>query len=381
MSARRNTPDRDRVRSTTFLAELAVLLSAVLGILSFTSINQRLIGAIAIPAALLLVAFYLVIRRLYSVTTVNTTIAIAGPSGVGKTVYINVLCSQLLDGASSSLSFVPETQTIQHIYQAVGNLRLGRWPKQTTTDHIDRYRGTIGLTRLPITQIVLNGRLEFQVEFGDAAGENWKELAEEADSRVRLPSRDNTSSIPLIESTFFTYVGESDCLLYFFDAADFMRSSQRVVESVDDLLSTLQLLRAVDGGGPNVPLQRPLAIIISKIDTLTENELRILTEMIDDLTANEAKVTELPAPTNIDHNDHFAISTIAFRRLVSVLARQSRSHNVFFVSALAEATSGRPGSVVDGASLQNWAEFRTEASLEWMFRELWRLRRFRAVAR
>lgn len=358
-----------------------MLLSAVLGILSFTNVNQRVIGAFAIPATLLLAAFYLISRRLYSVTTVNTTIAIAGPSGAGKTVYINVLCSQLLDGASSALSFVPETQTIQHIYQAVGNLRRGRWPKQTTRDHIDRYRGTIGFNRLPPIRVIFNGRLEFQVEFGDAAGENWKELAEEADSRVRLPGRENRSYLPLIESTFFTYVGESDCLLYFFDAADFIHSSQRVAESVDDLLSTLQLLRAVDGGGPNVPLQRPLGIVISKVDLLSRDELDRLAAMINSLTENEAQISEQQDVVDIDYDDEFAVSTAAFRRLVSVLARQSSSHRVFLVSALAEATSGRPGSIVDGASLQDWVEFRTEASLEWMFRELWRLRRFRAAAR
>ena len=378
MNARRRTPSRERVRSSTLIAEISVLLSTAIAVLSFTNVDRQLIVALAIPAVLLIAAFFLISRRLYSVTVVNTTIALAGPPGVGKTVYINVLCNQLLEGSSHVLSFVPETQTVQHIYRTVGNIRDGRWPRQTSTDHIDRYKGTIGFNRIPLIRVMLNGRLEFEVEFGDAAGENWDELAKEAESRVIQPESQNGSSLRLIESNFFTYVGESDCLMYFIDASDFPKIPSRVAECVDDLLSTLQLLRAVDGVRPGMALQRPIAIILSKVDALPSEYLDQLAKVISQFDKGDVPDEE---SFGIDEIIPFFQSIEHLQRLVSVLSKQSRSYRLFLVSALAEATSGRTKNVIKGTSLRNWSEFRTQAPLEWMFQELWRLRRFRAATR
>lgn len=378
MNARRDIPDGSR--TTTVFAEIAVLLSTIVAILSFTNINRQFIIVLVVPAILLAAALYLVSRRLYSVTVVNTTIAIAGPVGAGKTVYINVLCNQLLEGESPLLSFVPETQTVQHIYRAVGNLRSGQWPRPTATDHIDRFRGTVGFNRIPLIRVMLNGRLEFKVEFGDAAGENYKELAEEANARIIPSNPDNASySGQLIESNFFTYVGESDCLFYFIDAKDLFQNPSRVAEYVDELLATLQLLRAIDGVGPRMPLQRPIAIILSKVDELPHGYLDLIARTISDFEKNGARDSHEP----IISDGYDLVEDISFRqlrRLMNVLSKQSRSYRIFLVSALAEATSGLPETVVKNSRLENWQEYRTEAPLEWAFQELWQLRRFRAIA-
>jgi hypothetical protein len=273
-------PVRDRQRLVTTLAELSVVASTAVALLSIFSNDRRFIIAVGLPVLFFGAAFVFVIRRLYSVITTTVTIAVGGPPGAGKTVYINVLCNQLTEGRSGMLSFIPETRTAQRAYRAVGNLQNGQWPSTTGSDRIDYYRRTVGYVRKSLLSILVNGRQEFKVEFGDSAGENWDRLASEADHRIE-DDETNGSPVPrLIESSFFTYVGESDSVFYLIDTALFWKSHNAVSESVDDLLSTITLLRAIEGRGPGGQLGKPISIILSKVDLLDMGDRHVLDKFI-----------------------------------------------------------------------------------------------------
>src|SRR6185312_2208381 len=117
-------------------------------------------------------------RRILEVRTIPMTIALGGSTGVGKTVFANVVAGRLGEGDSPLLSFVPETRTAQHVYRVISGLRRGEWPPRTGADNIDRYRGTVELSRQPLPHRLLRGRIEFELEIGDSAGELWDEVAE-----------------------------------------------------------------------------------------------------------------------------------------------------------------------------------------------------------
>jgi GTPase SAR1 family protein len=358
-------------RLVTTLAELSVVVSTAVALLSIFGNDRTFIIAVGLPLLFFGAAIVLVIRRLYSVVTTTVTIAVGGSQGVGKTIYINVLCNQLTEGHSHALSFIPETRTAQRVFRAVGNLQQGQWPSTTGSDRIDYYRGTVGYNRNPIPAILVNGRQEFKVEFGDAAGENWDKLAGEA-NRDEQEEQVDLPGARLIESSFFTYVGESDSLFYLIDAALFSKSSNAVSESVDDLLSTVALLRTIEGRGPRSLLWKPISIILSKIDLLDEKSRDLLHRSI---------AIGSPARSEEDYqvDKEFARSLHHIRRLRDAMERQASNYKFFMVSSLAAIQAVRFTSTADDELKSDI--FNIELPLEWTFQSLRKLRLFRARTR
>jgi len=250
------------------------------------------------------------------------------------------------------------------------SMRRGEWPAQTRSDKINRYRGKIAFNNRSLLSVLVNGRLEFEVEFGDAAGETWHELASEADAeRAAEQSKQiEDSQLRLIESTFFAYVGESDSLFYFIDMENFVIADpEKVTEAVDDLLSTIQLLRTIEGGGPLAPLEKPIAVILSKADMLSTNKLHEIKKIISDISR---------PPTG--EGAQFDASLRELDRLNTVLQRYSRSYRLFLVSSLAEDRTTREhqySRTSDRIDWESYSEFRTAIPVEWVFYRLWRLRR------
>ena len=368
------------------LAEIAVLASTTIALLSVFGVNRILIIAIAVPLVLLSGSLVILGRRLYSVTTTNVTIAIGGAPGAGKTVYINVLCGQLMEGRSSTLSFAPETQTAQRAYRTIGNLRNGVWPRSTGSDRIDYYKGTVDFVRKSLISVLLNGRQQFRVEFGDSAGQNWDRLADEADERDELRLTDSASVPRLIESSFFTYVGDSDSLFYLIDASLFVRSPSKVAETVDDLISTVTLLRTIEARGLGAPLGRPIAIILSKIDTLHPSARSTLEELFTNDASFPAKAEHRQIPQlSADEQRNFLSNIRQIARMNDVLGRIAENYETFLVSSIEEASSTFSSLNSEEETYSNYdslpAKDATERPLEWAFWVLQKRQGFRAATK
>lgn len=131
-----------------YLSEISGLLTSTVALFA-TFVDLRsplvitLLLAVVAGALLLIVAA----RRFYRVRTLPITIALGCPAGVGKTAYVNVLMDQLMRSEDSAISFVPEAQTAQYVYQIMGHLRRGAWPPSTSSNNVNRYRGKVAFTR------------------------------------------------------------------------------------------------------------------------------------------------------------------------------------------------------------------------------------------
>lgn len=362
--------DKGRQRLVTTLAELSVVASTVVALISIFGNDRVFIIAVGLPVLFFGAAIVFLIRRLYSVVTTTVTIAVGGLQGVGKTVFINVLCNQLTEGRSGVLSFVPETRTAQRVFRAVGYIQRGRWPSTTGSDRIDYYRGTVGYVRKSVLSILANGRQEFKIEIGDSAGENWEKLADEAvGEAIDRTEDEDMSPVPrLIDSSFFTYVGESDSLFYLIDTGLFWKSHSMVSESVDDVLSTITLLRTVEGRGPGSRLERPISIVLAKIDLMDTKDRQVLERFI---SSDSYFPSDQYAP-----DAEFVFSLRHIDRLREVLANQVANCQFFMVSSLAAIQAARVTDAVD-EDLKS-GRYSTELPLEWTFSTLRRLRLFRA---
>jgi hypothetical protein len=322
---------------------------------------------VAIPSFILLGATTLLIsRRLYSKITANVTIAIGGPPAAGKTVYINVLCCQLTEGESKSLAFTPETQTAQHVYRTIGELRTDQWPSATGADRIDRYRGTVALRRKSALSTLANGRTEFKVEFGDAAGENWLRLADEAEGRLSAQEVTSAPVPKIVDSSFLTYIGESDALFYLIDATLLKEESTPISEITDDILSTITILRTAEGGRPGSSLLKPVAIILSKFDNLAIEEEKALAEF----TRTGRIFADLIS-------SQFTENLELLSRLKEVLSRQVDDYGIFMVSSLIQIQTRYRRTRY--FSVQDTTMISTEAPLEWAFQVLGKRRSFRSA--
>jgi hypothetical protein len=352
--------DRRGDSRVRFLSEISALIASVAAIFAtYVDLRSPLVVtslSTVVGASLLLIV---AARRLYRVRTISITIALGGHKGVGKTAYVNVLMDQLMRGEGSEISFVPEAQTAQHVYQVMGRLRRGTWPPSTGSDNVSRYRGKIALARLSLSRLLLNGRVEFSLEIGDSAGENWEAVAEEY--KESSPPR-------LIESTFFRYIGEeSDVLFYFIDSNTLISEPWLVLEQVDDLLSTVQLLRTIQGGDPGRPLQRAVALIFSKADLLTSEQREAIRELL------ELGSLKFSVDKHVDSQRYdaalsrgFSGSLYELERLVAILEKQLRSYKGFLVSA-ASATDLRRGELIENPL----SDSGVDRPLAWTLEQLW----------
>jgi hypothetical protein len=320
----------------------------IIGFLAFFAASRERSGpfslafatfAISLGAGLALIAT----KSILATRVVPTRIAIGGSHGVGKTVYSNVVATRLAEGESPVLRFTPETLTAQHTYLALKELRAQRFPSRTPTTSIDRYRGTVELLHQPPLSRLLEGRITVELELGDSAGELWDEIADTA----RRPSTG------LIESSFFEYVGESSALLYFIPADALKGDPDAVADQVDDLRSTIQILRSIDPAAGGL-LSKPVGIVVSKADLLAPGELQAIRN-----TLGSTSVDFDPAALD----PQFRASIERLEHLAIVLGRQVRAFRGFVISALA-AAQVRPA---EGDSLVC-----VEEPVEWAIREILR---------
>lgn len=282
-------------------------------------------------------------KSIFTTRVIPTRIAIGGSHGVGKTVYANVVATRLAESESTLLRFTPETLTAQHTYIALKELRADRFPSRTSTSNIDRYRGTVELlSQSPVSRL-LHGRIAIELEIADSAGELWDEIADSVELR----------SARLIESSFFEYVGESSALLYFIPADTLKENPEKIADQVDDLRSTLQILRSIDPEKGGL-LSKPVGIVVSKADLLTPMELAAVRSTLGS-TSSEFN------PTNLDPS--FRASIERLEHLTILLSRQVQSFQGFAISALRAAKSN---------AIQRDPLISVEEPIEWVIREILR---------
>jgi Double-GTPase 2 len=315
MAPRQGRDDAVQLR----LAEIAAILTAAVSVLAVVGFERTTVIAIVVP--ILAASFFILVagRRAVAVRTIPLDVALGGSVGVGKTVYANVVSNVLSEGQSELLSFVPETVTAQHVYRVISGLRRDEWPGRTGADHIDRYRGRVELVHQTLLARLIRGKIEFAVEIADSAGELWDEVGKEEGTASRL-----------IESTFFEYVGESTALLYFIDSETLKQSPDEVDDHVDDLLSTLQVLRSIEGRGRDL-LRKPIAVVVSKADLLTHREISSLRSAF--AGDSESRTSDL--------SPMFRESLKRLDRLTSVMTRQTESFSGHVVSAINAADRQR----------------------------------------
>jgi len=318
------------------------LFSGAVGLLRERSISSEVL--LAIIATGIGVAFTLVATKsILTTRVIPTRIAIGGSHGVGKTIYANVVATRLAESDSDLLRFTPETLTAQHTYLVLKELRAHRFPSKTPTSNIDRYRGTVELLRQSPASRLLQGRIAIELELGDSAGELWDEIADTADLR----------SAPLIESSFFEYVGESSALLYFIPADTMKEDPEGVADQVDDLRSTLQILRSIDPERGGL-LSKPVAVIVSKADLLEPQELQAVRNTLG------SSVSDFD-PAILD--PRFRASIERLEHLTILLSRQVCAYRGFAISALSAA---KVHSTVPDPLI------RVEEPIEWVIREVLR---------
>ena len=193
------------------------------------------------------IATVLTLRYLGRVQRVDFRIAITGVPQAGKTVFATILYDVLVDSSTSEVNFTPESQSIIAVYQAIRGITADRWPASTRTGSVFRYEGTIRFGR----------RLEVDLEIGDSAGEYWIDLEE--------PSGKNGDYLSyVVSSDAITHVIPVDRLLdaersdIAPDAREFLRRDLRDLKFASNLISSAK----------RGPAQRPLLVVISKMDLL-----------------------------------------------------------------------------------------------------------------
>jgi hypothetical protein len=310
------------------LAEVVAVVAAIVSTFSAVGpvfgLGRGVLLAVILPTSA--GAFFALVlgRRAVATRTIRMEIAIGGSQGVGKTVYTNVVASRLGESESSDLRFTPEARTAQQVYNTISGLRRERWPPSTSDDHIDRYRGKVELLHQPTYRRLVQGRLGIDLELGDSAGELWDEVAH----------RSSKGTSWLIDSTFFEYVGESSALLYFISAETVRGDPDRIADHVDDLLSTLQVLRSIESQA-TPQLAKPIAVVISKADLLNRAELAALRGLFDNGWASSEQMSEATDLKALDRR--FVASMERLERLTIVMNRQVRDFEGFVTSALLAA--------------------------------------------
>lgn len=281
-----------------------------------TSYSVLLVAFIGLLSGLSIGVLALYLRRARAPRPLK--IALAGMPGVGKTAYVNVAYRILMDGITSPLQFTADVKTARAVFSVAKNLQFGRWPAPTTTDGIRLYRGMLERPTRATFRGFVQGRSRVSLEIGDSAGEIWDEVTGE----IR-----NQESWSLIDSTFFDYVIEADSVAYFIPSDYIVNSSDAVAESVEDIISTIQLLRAAQPTKPGELLEKSVAVVISKSDLLSEEQLDLLMRRPSMYGRNIDEVFGVPGA-------EFWKSLNHIERLRHVLARSVRSESIFSVSTL-----------------------------------------------
>ena len=256
------------------------------------------------------------------------TIALAGAPRAGKTVFANVVYQLLMEGyGPNRLTFTAETKSAQAVLHTIRGISEGRWPKATMTGDVFEYKGKLESPKDSLITRLVKGKSAIDLRIGDSAGETWLEVAEEY-RREGVPN--------LLESSFLTYITESDGIFYFIDAESVNGNAGAVKNSVDDVISCVNLLRATCTGTSR-QFTFPIGLILSKADFFSDAEIQVLRQLM--LGDKEFSVEASISSQGV--GKEFIKSVGQLERVAHVMQRITPNFNFFLVSALDSALTAR----------------------------------------
>ena len=282
---------------TSFLAAVAVLGMIVTFILLdligpglFASAGQKLLYMVVALSLLTTVLVMQTYFRTLSAHPRALSIALVGPTGAGKTVYLTVLYSQLEAKNIKGLSFAPYgSQTVERVGKHLTMMRTGQFPPATSREEHVRYEAVASYGS------GFRAR-RYRIQILDYAGEHLNQFDASSDQWVH-------------RSEFFEYVVKSDALLMMIDCERVLRlgiwqSEDPIPHLENQLVAMLHTFIEKRTDDPTDPFGVPVGLILSKSDLLSERD------------------------------EKHALSQLS--RLVSVCERRCRYFKVFFVSSIGE---------------------------------------------
>ena len=245
-------------------------------------------------------------------------VALVGTPGAGKTVYLTALFDCLQTTPNLPFGFAPTSETINRVLETLSGFAQGHWIASTPSDYLYLYTAQLSPKRRSFGLPGL-GRVEYDVEFADVAGEQVAEF---------VPGEQKW----LERTSYYRYALQSDALFLFVDYNAAINGkptgNRSLAEQVNDLIFVIQAVAEASGAGPAKPLEKPVVIIITKCDlaeqvTTVKDSLRALRDVTEDLTisANEFQTVQ----TGLQRE---------FNRLVAVAEARCKNVAIFGVSAV-----------------------------------------------
>ena len=179
-------------------------------------------------------------------------VALIGPRGSGKTVYLTVLFSEVKDASSDLVAFQPYGfETVEQALSYMDLLLSRQWPPPTSPGEVIPYRAKASVRTPLITR-------RYTVEIGDYAGEHIEEF-------------DSSSSRWLHRTQYFSYAIQSDVLFLAVDAESLLTATPEEMAKIESqLVAVMHILLDEKGVAPPEKLAIPVVLTVLKADLLSE---------------------------------------------------------------------------------------------------------------
>jgi GTPase SAR1 family protein len=224
-------------------------------------------------------------------------LALIGPPGAGKTVYLTMLYRELEVKQIKGLSFAPYgSMTIETVGNHLSQMRKGIFPPSTIPDTRFLYQA-----RATYQTGILSR--QYRIQINDFEGELLDEFNVQSDAWLH-------------KSEYFDSVISADGLMFILDCERLLEKKNLRKDSLADienlLVSALHIFIEKRSDDPTRPFEIPVAIIFSKSDLLTS-----------------------------DKDKEFVISQVP--RLIGVCQNRCKYFRYFFVSALGSTPEQKDG--------------------------------------
>lgn len=226
---------------------------------------------------------------------ISLSIALIGPSGMGKTVYLTLVFYELESGTISGLTFAPAGQkTTERVANDIAALKSYQFPPKTSYEEQNQYDAVATYKRVLFPQ-------RYRIQITDYAGE-------------RLNEFNPYSEQWLHRTDYFGYVVSADAVLFMIDCTTLLADKPETISQYETLfVTTLHRLIEIShrDSDPTESFKTPVGLIFSKSDILQ----KFVTE-----ERNEDMLKKII----VDKLDHF----------ISVCRNRCRNFQFFFVSSL-----------------------------------------------
>jgi GTPase SAR1 family protein len=185
----------------------------------------------------------------------SLSVALIGPSGAGKTVYLTMLYRELEMHTNPGLTFAPYGyKTIEEINRNLNYIQNGTFPPSTELGAHFRYEALA---------LYGNGILKrrFRLQIVDYAGEHLDEFNISSDKWLH-------------RSEFFDYVLSSDALIIMLDCERLLAKDEtNLVHNFENVIvATLHTLIQERSKDPTKLFDNPVALVFSKSDLIKSKE-------------------------------------------------------------------------------------------------------------